>query len=359
MNELEEYLDKVCRPLRGAKSLRRHVREELREHLLEAAERHQADGAEPAEAIGKAIAEFGEPEMVRQGLQDVYGRPVMAMLIEKAMAWKERTMKTGWKWSFVAHLALATVLAGLVFFILFVLVFITPKLCGEYAELQVPLPAYAAAATRFAIRFCEAWFIWLPVVAVGWAVFERKCHSENKSVIRLGMGGLACVALTGFVFLLSVTTMVALVELRGFTRQQQRESAIVRKFTESAESVNKLEQALKQRDRQAARESQRALSGTFGLLEGIGTAEAALSSADTRDRLDETRRLLEKVHDATSAIGSDLHVVRMTDGLQERMLGALSRLKESYDQLAANVAGRRLRPRPTPTQPSLLRGRGF
>jgi len=31
----------------------------------------------------------------------------LAILIEKAMQWKEKNMKTGWKSSFIAHLALA------------------------------------------------------------------------------------------------------------------------------------------------------------------------------------------------------------------------------------------------------------
>jgi hypothetical protein len=342
MNELERYLDRVCRTLRGSRSLRRHVREELREHLLEAIERHEARGADHEQAIAKAIEEFGEPEMVREGLQAVYGRPVMAMLIEKAMAWKEKTMKTGWKWSFVAHLDLAMIFAALVFFVFVVHVFITPKLYDEYMELQVSLPAYAESVIRFTIRFCGTWFIWMPLIAIGWVAFELRCHSENKSAIRLATGGLACLGMTALVFLVSVATVVPLAELPGLMRQQQRERNILQRFAGAGETVQKLGVELEQNDWASARESQRALDRTFRFLDRIGTAEAALAPADSLEGLKETRRLIEDVDRATGTIGQNLRILllRKDDAVQARMLGAFSRLKESYDRLADNVQAR-------------------
>ena len=106
MSEIESYLDHVCRGVAGSRSLRQHIREELREHLTEAVERHAAGGLPENEAARRAIEEFGQAEMVSEGLQDIYGRRLVALLVEKAMEWKERTMKSDWKWSFVGNLAL-------------------------------------------------------------------------------------------------------------------------------------------------------------------------------------------------------------------------------------------------------------
>ena len=106
METIERYLDHVCGSLGGSSSLRRHLREELREHLTEAMDSHVAAGLSPEEAAAKAVEAFGSPATVSEELGIVYGRRLLAVVVEKAMAWKERTMKTGWKWSFVAHLAL-------------------------------------------------------------------------------------------------------------------------------------------------------------------------------------------------------------------------------------------------------------
>ena len=74
MDNLERYLDRVCRGVGGSASLRRHLRQELREHILEAAEGHKATGLPADEALQKAIADFGDPAPVHQGLEDVYGQ---------------------------------------------------------------------------------------------------------------------------------------------------------------------------------------------------------------------------------------------------------------------------------------------
>ena len=99
MNELERYLDQVCPSLRVSSSLRRHLREELKEHLTEAIEANVAEGLSQEDAAARAIAAFGPPAMVGEGLEAVYGRRLFSVVIEKAMEWKEKTMKTGWKWT--------------------------------------------------------------------------------------------------------------------------------------------------------------------------------------------------------------------------------------------------------------------
>src|SRR4051812_7554208 len=92
-DRLEEYLQRVCRSMGGPRALREHVRQELREHLLDAAAEQKAAGLSEEAALDRALAEFGEPEAVRSELEATHGHRALAVVIDKAMAWKEKTMK--------------------------------------------------------------------------------------------------------------------------------------------------------------------------------------------------------------------------------------------------------------------------
>src|SRR3954469_22294091 len=127
MDKLEEYLDRVCRGIAGPRALRQHVRRELREHLLDAAAEHKKAGLPEEPAIEQALADFGAPDEVRSELEATHGQRVMAVVIDKALDWKEKTMRGKWLWTRGAALAAALVIALEVFLITFVNVFIIPK----------------------------------------------------------------------------------------------------------------------------------------------------------------------------------------------------------------------------------------
>ncbi len=99
MDKLEHYLDQVCRSVGGSRALRQHIRQELREHLRDAAAEHRAAGLSAEEALARALADFGGPEQVRSELEATHGHRLMAVVVEKAMQWKEATMKTKWLWT--------------------------------------------------------------------------------------------------------------------------------------------------------------------------------------------------------------------------------------------------------------------
>ncbi len=96
MDKLEQYLDQVCRSIGGPRSLRQHVRQELREHLRDAAAEHRAAGLSEDEALDRALADFGGPEQVRSELEATHGHRLLPVVIDKAMQWKEQTMKAKW-----------------------------------------------------------------------------------------------------------------------------------------------------------------------------------------------------------------------------------------------------------------------
>ena len=110
MDKLEHYLDQVCRSIGGPRPLRQHVRQELREHLLDAVALHRAAGMSEEDALSKALEEFGKPEEVRSELEATHGQRMMAVVIDKAMQWKEVTMKAKWLWTTWAYLGLAVVI---------------------------------------------------------------------------------------------------------------------------------------------------------------------------------------------------------------------------------------------------------
>src|SRR5262245_18462758 len=127
MEKLERYLDQVCRSIGGPKSLRQHVRQELREHLLDAVAQHKAAGLPEAQALERAVEEFGKREEVRSELEATHGHRMMAVVIDKAIEWKEMTMKARWLWTTWVYLALVLVIALEVLFITFNVIFIIPK----------------------------------------------------------------------------------------------------------------------------------------------------------------------------------------------------------------------------------------
>src|ERR1700722_209582 len=89
MDKLEHYLDQVCRGIGGPRELRQHIRQELREHLLDAAAEYRTAGLSPDEALNRALADFGGPDQVRSELEATHGHRLMAVMIDRAMQWKE------------------------------------------------------------------------------------------------------------------------------------------------------------------------------------------------------------------------------------------------------------------------------
>ena len=119
MDPLDRYLDQVCRGIGGPRELRDHVRQELREHLQDAVGRHVAAGLPEPDAVARALDEFGRPDLVRSELEATHGHRVLGVVIDKALQWKEKTMRAKWLWATWAYLGLATVVALEALFITF------------------------------------------------------------------------------------------------------------------------------------------------------------------------------------------------------------------------------------------------
>jgi hypothetical protein len=204
MNKLERYLDQICRSIGGPKSLRQHVRQELREHLLDAAAEHKAAGMPEEAALDRAILDFGGPEEVRSELEEAHGYRMLPVVIEKAMQWKERTMRARWLWTTWAHLTLAGVIALEVFGLIFAGLYLVPRFqmnmrIGVIDPVILETIGFTWMATFLSVfyRIVEHYLTWvLLLTALILGIFEWRVRSENKTFIRLSAWGTAAAALT-------------------------------------------------------------------------------------------------------------------------------------------------------------------
>ncbi|MEX2138988.1 MAG: permease prefix domain 1-containing protein [Pirellulales bacterium] len=216
MDKLEQYLDQVCRSIGGPRSLRRHVRQELREHLLDAAAKHRTGGLSEDEALARALAEFGKPEEMRTELEATHGHRVMAVVIDKALDWKEKTMRAKWLWTTWATAAIVVVIALAVLLITGIELFIVPK----FNQLMRDGLIDPAIIDEQGVSWMLSWLNdfhqvaehatwWVLLAAGAWGLFEWRVRSENKTLMRLSALGTVAVALMAVVWLTAATLLIS------------------------------------------------------------------------------------------------------------------------------------------------------
>jgi hypothetical protein len=187
MDRLEQYLDQVCRGVGGPRALRHHLRQELREHLLDAAARYKDNGLPEDRALGQALIDFGQPDEVRSGLEEAHGHRLLGVVLDKALDWKEKTMRAKWLWSTWVHVALAVTIGLEILFLVLAEVFITPKVKKIMMDTGFNWQGVQWAPSFFGwmdwVSHNVTWALLLTVVA--WALFEWRVRSENKPLMRL------------------------------------------------------------------------------------------------------------------------------------------------------------------------------
>jgi hypothetical protein len=203
MDKLEEYLDQVCRRIGGPRTLRQHIRQELGEHLRDAVAEHRKAGLSEEEAQARALADFGKPEEVRSELEATHGHRLMAVVIDKAIEWKEMTMKAKWLWTTWAHIALVGVIVLELLWIGFATVYIVPKMQRQnqvgWLDFGQVEDAGVGWMPSFLVDLKNAgqYTFWgILIIVLVWGLFEWRVRSENKSFMRLSGLGTGAVALT-------------------------------------------------------------------------------------------------------------------------------------------------------------------
>jgi hypothetical protein len=316
MDKLEQYLHQVCRSIGGSRSLREHLRQELREHLLDAMAGHKAAGLSEEESLERALEEFGRPEDVRSELEATHGHRLMAVVIDKAMQWKERTMRAKWLWTTWAYLAAVVVIALEILCILFNTVYVLPKMQKITADGIIDPAVFEEPVLSWVPKFVNGLYaagshavLILLGAATLWGLFEWRVRSENKAFMRLAALGTAAVGLM-VVVLLMVWSLVIPVGLGMPASGRLARPFAVDQVAHIDTAVGALEQALPKKDWGAMHEqADRAAQALDNLAKAAPALPALVSRPETPTR-DELRADVKK---AGESLGEAQEAIRDKD----------------------------------------------
>jgi hypothetical protein len=334
MSEIETFLDRVCGHLGVPASLKEHIRDELRGHLLEAIETHVAAGVPQERAVAQAIEEFGAPEDVAEGLRSVYGRRLVSVLMEKAMAWKERTLKTGWKWSFVAHAALAALIVAEVLFVAFAVTYIFPLVERECQLLGLEAPPYWKAVLTTVRALHDFSLVLIALAVAAFAIFEWRYRGEHKQTVRLACGGVAALAGMALVAAVSVAMAVPLVMLSAEAASPRTAAFVRQKATEADAAFRELQAAMAVQDQSGACHAAGRFLHALDILKHSPAGIPILACLERERDLDAIRKGLDDVREIGGDVFSSAAQQKGAE-LEERF----ARLGESFGRLRASVAG--------------------
>lgn len=314
--------------------MREHVRQELRVHLLDALERHRAVGLSDEEALIKAIEEFGRPEDLRSELVATHGHRMLAVVVERALHWKEKTMRARWLWLSWANLTLGLVVVLELLFLFFNTYFIFPKFRAMMAYGLIDVDILQRAGASWMTTFLDrlqwmqerhGWTIVLGLVmAIG--LFEWRVRGENKSLMRFSALGTTALGLFLTIVVMSFSLVVsmclALPELGTMVRPWA-----VEQVARLDSALDALEQAQTRQDWEAMRDpAELASNATDRLLQGPALASLVTwnTSPSLHDLQDTLQSANTNLQDAEAAI-------RVKDEAQLR--NALRALRKSCEPL--------------------------
>lgn len=325
MDKLEHYLDQVCRGLGGSRAMRQHIRQELREHLSDAIAERRAAGMSEEEALARALEDFGAPDEVRSELEATHGHRLMAVVIDKAIEWKEKTMKAKWLWLSWAHVALAAVILVAGFTIVFSEMFLVPKF-RQIARVGWLHPGVhdPGAAWLFSILSGMDWLSnHAPLILLGvgilWVLFEWRVRSENKTFMRLSALGTAAVGLVVAV-MLTTGSMLILMMLGWPGSVAAGERVAVNTTVNIDAAVVSIDGALETRDWEALKEEVRRVSSNLRIL-------ADLEKRAPRHQ-EKPPQLATHIQSAQASLQEAREAVAARDA--ERFAAALKQFKEAY-----------------------------
>lgn len=308
MDKLEHYLDQICRSIGGPKSLRQHVRQELREHLLDAAAEHRAAGMSQEAALERAMDDFGGPEEVRLGLEETHGHRLLPVVIDKAMQWKERTMRAKWLWMTWAHLALAGVIVLEVMWLTFANIYLVPKFERLMRDGVIDPTILDEQGAMWMGSFLKTlssqvgghyatWLLLSAIVVCG--LFEWRVRSENKSFIRLSVWGTAAVGLL-MIAILQAGSLVIPYQLAAPATIRIARPFAVQQIARIDTSIADLEQALAKKNWESIEDHANRASEALDRLVSAAPAVGSLTPRHGSPNMVELRAQLRAANECLS-----------------------------------------------------------
>jgi hypothetical protein len=320
MDKLEHYLDQVCRSIGGTRAFRQHIRQELREHLRDAAAEHRTAGLSEDEALDRALADFGGPDQVRAELEATHGHRLLPVVIDKAMQWKEKTMKARWLWASSAHLLLGLVIALELWFLVFATIFLVPKFQKLNSDGLVDstqlrehnlqwMPAFLHDLAH-GIEFQLPWL--LLAAAILWGLFEWRVRSEHKSFMRLSAFGTVAAVLM-IVVSLTAAAMILPFLVGAPMKIQVHANLAAMQIASIDDSVSSIEKAIPMPDWQEMEKNAR---GAFRSAVSLRLVTALPDTANT------------SLSDTLQALDDALKAIQAKD--TGRLKAALEQFHKSY-----------------------------
>jgi hypothetical protein len=332
MDRLDSYLNQICWSIGGPKALREHVRQELRAHLLDAVEQHKTAGLPDEEAVTRAMEEFGRPEDLRPELEATHGHRMLAVLIDRALQWKERTMRAKWMWSSWAYVTLSLVIALELLFIAFNVYFIFPKFQGLLGAGFIDGEFLRKLGGSWMLTFLErletveenhGWSILL-AAAAAIGLFEWRVKGENKSLMRFSALGTSALGLFLVVMVMTVSLVVAFCLAMPELGPMVRPWAVEQVANIDA-AIEGIEQARVKKDWDTMQnQAEQASSATERLARG-----PAIDSLVGRGASSTLGKLRDGVHATTENLRKVQKAIREKDEI--RLGTSLRELRSSYE----------------------------
>jgi len=332
MDRLERYLDNICRSIGGPRSLREHVRRELRGHLLDARDQHRAEGLSDDEALTSALEEFGRPEDLRLELEAAHGHRMLGVAIDRAMQWKERTMRARWLWASWANLTVGLVITLELLFIALNGYFILPKFQSLVYDGFIDAGSVHHAGGSWMLVFLDRlgtvqenytwWILLAALVAIG--LFEWRVKGENKSLMRLSALGTSALGLFLVVIVMTVSLVVTFCKATPSVGPMVRPWAVEQVASIDA-AIEGIEQARVKMEWGMMREqAEQASSATERL--GRGPAIYSLVGWGTSPTLGELREKVQATSENIKKVQKAIH-----EKNQDLLSRSLHELAKSYE----------------------------
>lgn len=332
--KLDQYLDQVCRGIAGPRALRQHVRQELREHLLDAAARYRESGLGDEAALDRALEDFGGPDQVRQELEATHGHRLLAVVLDKALQWKELTMKAKWLWTTAAHLTLALVITLEVLLLLAIVTFIVPKQIYMWHEGLLEAGegqlSWTLDVLRNLIWATNEWMWWVIPIAGIWLLFEWRYRGENKAMVRLSVMGAAATALMCAVGIVTAALVLPLMVNMPSINHRPPEPVVMKLVQELDDALGKLREAQARQDWDQVERQTLDASHAMDRLSRMGATPAVLA---TRNQQAEIERRRADLKTARESLREAWHAANRKDA--GKLDQALAAFRSAYGDAAA------------------------